>query len=205
MSDPPPALEISAAGMDPGRRPGLRASLREFFFAEEVPYGLALCRMALPVILLYVVLRRWIHAREFFSNDGGFAPLADNYGYLNMLPVPSGTMAVILMTLLVACLVTTMIGWRTRISVVCCLLIYTYLNLLDCLSTFTKYSAIASHVLLLLSFSRCRRLAGPADATGSARSASLPGLASSIDAVVHRDGLPGCRDHQDPHPDLLLR
>ncbi len=155
MSDPTPALEISAAGMDPGRRPGLRASLREFFFAEEVPYGLALCRMALPVILLYVVLRRWIHAREFFSNDGGFAPLADNYGYLNMLPVPSGTMAVILMTLLVACLVTTMIGWRTRISVVCCLLIYTYLNLLDCLSTFTKYSAIASHVLLLLSFSRC--------------------------------------------------
>jgi len=141
--------------MDPVGRPGLRASLREFFFAEEVPYGLALCRMALPVILLYVVLRRWMHAREFFSHDGGFAPLADNYGYFNMLPVPSGTMAVILMTLLVAFLVTTMIGWRTRISVVCCLLIYTYLNLLDCLSTFTKYSAIASHVLLLLSFSRC--------------------------------------------------
>jgi hypothetical protein len=155
MSDPTPTLNPSVPGIDPASRPGLRVSVREFFFAEEVPYGLALCRMALPVILLYVVLRRWVHAREFFSSDGGVAPLADNYGYFNMLPVPSGTMAVILMTLLVVFLVTTMIGWRTRISLVGCLLIYTYLNLLDCLSTFTKYSAIASHVLLLLSLSRC--------------------------------------------------
>ena len=134
---------------------GLRGSLNEFFFAPEVPYGLALCRMVLPAILLYVVLRRWLHAREFFSSDGAVAPLADNYGYFHMLPIPSGTVAVILMTLLVVFLVTTMIGWRTRISVIGCLLIYTYLNMLDCLSTFTKYSVIASHVLLLLSFSRC--------------------------------------------------
>ena len=76
-------------------RQGLRTSIREFFFAPEVPYGLALCRMVLPVILLYVVLRRWSHAREFFSTDGAAAPLADNYGYFNMLPVPSGTVAVI--------------------------------------------------------------------------------------------------------------
>ena len=64
-------------------RQGLRTSIREFFFAPEVPYGLALCRMVLPVILLYVVLRRWSHAREFFSTDGAAAPLADNYGYFN--------------------------------------------------------------------------------------------------------------------------
>ena len=93
MSDPTPTLNPSVPGIDPASRPGLRVSVREFFFAEEVPYGLALCRMALPVILLYVVLRRWVHAREFFSSDGGVAPLADNYGYFNMLPVPSGTMA----------------------------------------------------------------------------------------------------------------
>ena len=156
MSDPASPLKQQAVPeIVPAERRGLWASLREFFFAEEVPYGLALCRMALPLILLYVVLRRWIHAREFFSTDGGYAPLADNYGYFNMLPVPSGTVAVIMMTLLVVCLVTTLIGWRTRISVIVCLVLYTYLNMLDCLSPFTKYSVIASHVLLLLSFSKC--------------------------------------------------
>mgnify|MGYP002852566013 CR=1 FL=1 len=150
MADPQPGLSSTA----PHRR-GLRESISRFFFAEEVPYGLALCRMVLPAILLYVVIRRWPHAREFFSTDGASAPLADNYGYFHMLPVPSGTVAVILMTLLVVVLVTTMVGWRTRLSVVASLVIYTYLNMLDCLSTFTKYSVIASHILLLLSFSHC--------------------------------------------------
>ncbi|MDC0175802.1 HTTM domain-containing protein [Planctomycetaceae bacterium] len=155
MTDPTTVPNRVEPGTEMASRRGLRASVREFFFALEVPYGLALCRMVLPVILLYVVLRRWSHAREFFSSDGASAPLADNYGYFNMLPVPSGTMAVILMTLLVMFLVTMSVGWRTRVSVIGCLVIYTYLNMLDCLSTFTKYSVIASHVLLLLSFSRC--------------------------------------------------
>lgn len=155
MADPAPELNQTAVDALRVPRRGLRGSVREFFLAEEVPYGLALCRMVLPPILLYVVLRRWPHAREFFSTDGASAPLANNYGYFNMLPVPSGTVAVILMTLLVVLLVTTMIGWRTRISVIGCLVIYTHLNMLDCLSTFTKYSVIASHVLLLLSFSHC--------------------------------------------------
>ena len=57
--------------------------------------------------------------------------------------------------LLVVFLVTTSIGWWTRFSVIGCLVLYTYLNMLDCLSTFTKYSVIASHMLLLLSFSKC--------------------------------------------------
>ena len=155
MADPAPERNQTAVDALRVPRRGLRGSVREFFLAEEVPYGLALCRMVLPPILLYVVLRRWPHAREFFSTDGASAPLANNYGYFNMLPVPSGTVAVILMTLLVVLLVTTMIGWRTRISVIGCLVIYTHLNMLDCLSTFTKYSVIASHVLLLLSFSHC--------------------------------------------------
>ncbi|MDP7275816.1 MAG: HTTM domain-containing protein [Planctomycetaceae bacterium] len=134
---------------------GLRASIRDFFFAEEVPYGLALVRIMLPLVLLYVMLRRWAYAREFYSSDGATAPLADDYGFRNMLPVPSGTVAVIMVTLLVILLVTLAIGWRTRISAIGCFVIYTHLNMLDCLSSFTKYSVIASHVLLLLSLSHC--------------------------------------------------
>ncbi len=134
---------------------GRRATIRDFFFAEEVPYGLALVRIVLPLVLLYVMLRRWAHAREFYSTDGAPAPLADDYGFYHLLPVPSGTVAVIMVTLLVILLVTLVIGWRTRISAIGCFVIYTHLNMLDCLSSFTKYSVIASHILLLLSLSEC--------------------------------------------------
>jgi len=132
-----------------------RNSLTEFFFAEEVPYGMAVARMLLPAVLLLVMVPRWFHARELFSLDGAAAPLADNYGYFNFLPVPSGPMAVALATLLVLTLLTSSLGWCTRISLCVSLVLYTYLNLLDCLSTLTKYSAIAAHGLLILSLSNC--------------------------------------------------
>lgn len=132
-----------------------RNSLTDFFFAEEVPYGMAVVRMLLPVVLLLVMVPRWIHARELFSLDGAAAPLADNYGYFNFLPVPSGPLAVALATLLVLTLITSSLGWCTRLSLCVSLVLYTYLNLLDCLSTLTKYSAIAAHGLLILSLSNC--------------------------------------------------
>lgn len=132
-----------------------RNSLTEFFFAEEVPYGMAVVRMLLPAVLLLVMVPRWFHARELFSLDGATAPLADNYGYFDFLPVPSGPMAVALATLLVLTLLTSSLGWCTRLSLCISLVLYTYLNLLDCLSTLTKYSAIAAHGLLILSISNC--------------------------------------------------
>lgn len=132
-----------------------RNSLSEFFFAEEVPYGLAMARMLLPLVLLLVMVPRWYHARELFSLDGAAAPLADNYGYFDFLPVPGGTLAVALATMLVLTLLTSSLGWCTRLSLCVSLVLYTYLNLLDCLSTLTKYSAIAAHGLLILSLSNC--------------------------------------------------
>ncbi|MGZ0172105.1 MAG: HTTM domain-containing protein [Planctomycetales bacterium] len=132
-----------------------RNSLTDFFFAEEVPYGMAAVRMLLPAVLLLVMVPRWFHARELFSLDGASAPLADNYGYFDFLPVPSGPLAVALATLLVLTLVTSSLGWCTRLSLCVSLVLYTYLNLLDCLSTLTKYSAIAAHGLLILSLSNC--------------------------------------------------
>ena len=54
--------------------------VRHFLFAEEVPYGLAIVRMLLPLALLAAVIPRWFHARELFSVDGAPAPLWYAYG-----------------------------------------------------------------------------------------------------------------------------
>ncbi len=102
-----------------------------------------------------MIVPRWVHTRELFSSDGAPAPLALNYGFLNFPPEPSGLVAVIMMTTLVACLLAASIGWHTRLALVTSWILYTYLNMLDCVSTFTKYSVISSHILLLLSLSSC--------------------------------------------------
>ena len=64
----------------------LSTRAERFFFEEEVPYGLALCRICLPIALLSMALPRWSTARELFSIEGATAPLAIGYGYLNLLP-----------------------------------------------------------------------------------------------------------------------
>ncbi len=135
----------------------MRSSSRvtEFFFAEERPFGLALARICLPLVLLSVMLPRWYHARELFSADGAAAPLSVNYGMPDFLPVPSGTVAVAMASVLLFTLLTSAIGWCTRLSLVLSFGLYTYLNLLDCLGSLTKYSVIASHGLLLLAMSNC--------------------------------------------------
>jgi hypothetical protein len=126
-----------------------------FFFAKERPYGLALVRMALSLVCLGIIVQRWPYAREIFSTEGSVAPLADNYGYLNMLPVPSGTVAIILVSILAFSLLTSCIGWCTRASLIISTFLFTYLNLLDCMGSLTKYSAIATHALFILCLSQC--------------------------------------------------
>ncbi|MBI1313887.1 hypothetical protein GC176_21550 [bacterium] len=129
--------------------------VNDFFFAQERPFGLALTRISLPLVLLAVMLPRWFHARELFSADGAAAPLAVNYGVPDLLPIPSGTVAVAMASVLLFTLLTSAVGWCTRLSLAISFVLYTYLNLLDCLGSLTKYSVIASHGLLLLSFSNC--------------------------------------------------
>jgi hypothetical protein len=46
-------------------------------------------------------------------------------------------------------------GWWTRLSLAAACVLWTYFNMLDILSSMTKYSVIATHGLLILSFSRC--------------------------------------------------
>ena len=139
---------------DPARLT-LRQRWHNFFYAEEAPYALALVRIFMPLVLLIPMAPRWLHTRELYSTDGAGSPLWILYGWPGMLPEPSGTMAVVLHSALILFLVTTSIGWCTRISVIGAAVLYTYINLLDAVSTITKYSCIASHVLFLLCLSQC--------------------------------------------------
>ena len=119
-------------------RSGLRARIGKFFFAEETPFGLAFVRIVICIACLMVTVPRWIHSRELYSTDGAPTPLALNYGYPDLLAVPSGGVAVALMTILTFCCVTACIGWCTRASLSIAAVLYTYLNLLDSISTMTK-------------------------------------------------------------------
>lgn len=133
----------------------MRDRFRQFFFAKEVPYGLAIVRMLVPLVLLGTVCTRWPHARELFSADGAPAPLADLFRYYDYLPVLPGTVAVGLFAALGFFLFCCTIGWMTRFSLIASTVLYTYFCCMDCISMATKYSVIASHVLFILSLSNC--------------------------------------------------
>ena len=161
--------------------PAANNSLSSFFFDREVPYGLAIVRILLPLVLLLDMVPRWFHAREIYSLDGAAAPLQLNYGLPDMLPVPSGTVAVVMASILVFTLLTSCVGWMTRLSLAVTTGLYTYLTLMDCLSTMTKYTVIASHGMLLLSMSQCGSL-WSVDSLLRRRRDQLAGGASSLDA-----------------------
>lgn len=134
---------------------GLAGRIREFFYGEEVPYGLALMRITLPLIQLAVVLPRWWHARELYSSDGVPTPLWVSYGLTQGLPIPSATIAVVMMSLLVVLLMTASAGWFSRCSMGAAAALFTYLSVLDCNSTLDKCVCICVHAMFLLSMSSC--------------------------------------------------
>lgn len=157
----------------------LKARLERFFYAEEIPFGMAAARITLPLVLLGVTLARWPVTRELYSADGAPAQLGVGYGYPDFLPEFSGTVAVALHTLLVFTLVTSCLGWHTRLSLAFATVLYTYFNLMDCVSTMTKYSVIATHGLLLLTLSHCGAVwSVDAWRQGIRRRAAWPGEAS---------------------------
>ena len=133
----------------------IRQQLGQFFFRKEIPFGMAAVRIAISFLMLIVMGRSWRFVRELYSADGAPAPLADNYGYYHFLPTLPATWAVALYSLMLLLMFTLMIGWKTRISAIGVFFLFTYFTLQDSLSTMTKYSAISSHVFLLLSLSAC--------------------------------------------------
>jgi hypothetical protein len=129
-----------------------------FFFAEEVPYGLALVRITLPLVLLIGVIHRWPHVREIFSADGAPTPLWLSYGTPAFLPELPAPVAVACYAILTMTLVTASLGWMTRLSLATAMLLYGYFGVMDQVSTLTKYTVIACHLLLLLACSDCGAL-----------------------------------------------
>jgi len=135
--------------------PSLRERVREFFFAEEVPYALALLRITIPAILMVLIVQHWPYVRQIYSQDGAVAPLWENYLHDGLLPIPTATVAVGLYAVLTVALITACVGWHTRISLTVSTVLYTWFTLIDSISSMTKFTVILSHILLLLAVSRC--------------------------------------------------
>ncbi|MCA9068825.1 MAG: HTTM domain-containing protein, partial [Planctomycetaceae bacterium] len=137
------------------QEPRLSQRISDFFYREEVPFPLALVRIVMPLVLLSVMLPRWSRARELYSADGAPCPIAFVYGWADFLPNFSGEIVIVMHTVLLLALVASSLGWCTRLSLGISTVLYVYLNMQDSVSTMTKYSVIASHVMLLLTLSHC--------------------------------------------------
>ena len=136
----------------------LGSPVDRFFFAPEVPYGLALLRITLPLALMGLVLPRWYVVRELFSTDGAIAQISGGYGIPKLMPEFSGTIAVALYAIMIFALLCASAGWCSRVSLAISAVLFTYFSMLDYVSTMTKYTVIASHVLAILAFSGCGSL-----------------------------------------------
>lgn len=134
---------------------GILARVDRFFFEPEVPYALALTRIVFPLVLMGMILPRWAVVREIFSTDGATAQMSSGYGPTDMLPEFSGTIAVALYAIMIFSLLSASIGWCTRLSLIISAVLFTYFSMLDYVSTMTKYTVIATHVLTILSISAC--------------------------------------------------
>ena len=64
----------------------MMGGLRNFFFAEQSPYGLALVRMFLTAAALIPMIRRFPRVRELFSSDGAPQQLIELFGQGAILP-----------------------------------------------------------------------------------------------------------------------
>lgn len=156
--------------------PTWRDRVYNFFYEEEVPYSMALVRMIMPTVMLFMVVPRWFVTREIFSADGAPSQIGVGYGYGNMLPEFPGWVAVALNSLLLFTSVTSAIGWCTRPSLIITFVLYTYFCGLDSISTETKYTVIASHVFLLLAVSPCGAVWSVDAWLANRRRQSWPGL-----------------------------
>ncbi len=134
---------------------GMRDRVRNFFYSQEIPYGIALVRIMITFTLLWVMVPRWYFARELFSTDGAPISLWDSYSTHPWVPSPNGVVAVALATVIILTLVTSMFGWCTRFSLIVATSGYLYLTMYDIIGTLNKYTAISGQLMLLLCFSQC--------------------------------------------------
>ncbi len=154
MSDNP----TSNAQSHPDSESSLWSRLEAFFFTEERPVGLALVRIVLPLVMLIPTLHRIFRVRELYSLAGATAPIWNNYGQPDFLPIPTAPVAAGLYALLILALISASVGWRTRTSLLISGLLIPYFGMVDLIGTMTKFVVIATHAILLLSLSDCGRV-----------------------------------------------
>ncbi len=122
-----------------------------FWFAPTSPRTLAILRIGLAVVLLVDVLGHWPHVVESYSSAG--RPMTPFASTGEWLPVPTPFVAVAATAALAFGLASAAVGFLTRFSLLTSVVLLTWLSLLDFPQTLTKYTAIATHLLLLLSLS----------------------------------------------------
>ena len=127
--------------------------LTRFFFARETPFGLALVRILLPLSCGIPMFMRFPQSRLLYTSDGSPVQMFELFGHGAVLPVLPPNVGIPLYSLMLACLVCTIVGFRTRLSSAIAAVLYVYFNFLDGVGTMTKYSVIASHLLVLISLS----------------------------------------------------
>jgi hypothetical protein len=136
----------------------LGARIEQFFFREERPVGLALVRILLPLVLLIPTLHRVFRVREFYTTSGSPTPIWNSYGQPDFLPIPSSPVAAGLYAVLIGALLCSSLGWRTRTSLLIAAVLNAYFGMIDMISTMTKYTVVATHILTLMSLSGCGRI-----------------------------------------------
>ena len=133
----------------------LYQGVKNFFFAEETPYGMALVRMFLTSAALIPMIRRFGRVRELFSADGAPQQMSEIFGQGAVLPELPAAFAAALYGVMLFALICGVLGFCTRMAFFIGAPLYFYFNMLDAVSTMTKYSVIATHVLVILSLSHC--------------------------------------------------
>jgi hypothetical protein len=138
--------------------PTVSQRIQNYLFAEEIPYGFALMRILMPLVLLEGVLARWRFSEELFSTNGVPISLLENFGSYNYLQPLPPFLTACLMSILVLTLVMSLVGWFTRFSLVTSLILHTYFACNDTATSMTKFTVIQTHILLLLSLSGCGKI-----------------------------------------------
>ena len=171
--------------------------MKGFWFAPESPRILACLRIGLALVLLYDAARHWPYAIELYSSDGLPLPLFPNTSF--QPAVPSGGSAVILQTLLIFSLLMLAFGYEVPVNLWISAILMGWLGLLDFPGTLAKYTVIAMHLLVLLSFSKSGWVWSLQSLVERSQCGSVPvggRVAAPLDPNVCVQRVSGCRHHQ---------
>ena len=125
------------------------SSVTNFLFAVESPRSYALMRIGLATVWLWEFFGKWPFAVELYSVAGNVTRFP---GFPEITLSASNT--VMLHSLMLVSLVAVLIGWWTRLNLALSGFLVLGFAFQDAISTLTKYTAISTHLLILLAFTQ---------------------------------------------------